>query len=502
MTKSQVRPITFFTVFLGLAFFCNPTFAAIDVLPDFIGCLLICLGLSRVSRIHAGLREVKKSFYKVAIVDICKNIALVMVLGMGSAADKPTVLLILTFAATVLGLIFLIPAVRLLFDQLLSLSIAYDCKELYQSELGGLGRTERTRKCLVVFLFVRDILCLLPEFAALATSTNNFNRNFWNRIYDYITLLRSTAFLLVGVAGVVCFFFLFVYWLHFRYEREMQRDLAERYCAYRAAHPGFAVEQRHAAAFCFLAAGAALLVDFYLDYRNIFPDALAGVLLLIGLLIPAASRRLRIGGAVLAGLYTAISAVSSHFAYAFNSRYIADAIYRSEEAGRAYLLMWVTALAELLIFIALLAVLLMLLRDVIFEHAGYRAHHAESDLEEDEEPITRKKPMWMRRKDDTPMPDHIAPDELHQARFANRSLRLMRGEFDRKLIRLFIFGFISALLSFLFDYIKTMPGKGIYHLLEFTWVFDFCAAVIFAVMFIVLLVEIFREIRNKFRFDE
>ena len=52
----KTKRITFFSVFLGFLFFLNPTFAAVDVLPDFIGCLLIWAELSKVALIRSDAR--------------------------------------------------------------------------------------------------------------------------------------------------------------------------------------------------------------------------------------------------------------------------------------------------------------------------------------------------------------------------------------------------------------------------------------------------------------
>ena len=49
--KRNEKGMSFALIFAGLLFFCNPTFSAIDVLPDFIGCVLLFLGLFRLSRV-------------------------------------------------------------------------------------------------------------------------------------------------------------------------------------------------------------------------------------------------------------------------------------------------------------------------------------------------------------------------------------------------------------------------------------------------------------------
>ena len=483
----KTKRITFFPVFLGFLFFLNPTFAAVDVLPDFIGCLLIWLGLSKVAIVRSDAREIRSRFLKMALIDAIKNLALLMVLGMGSMADKPTVLLILAFAAAVLEMIYLLPAVRGLFKLFYDFGRAFGCEELYLSEPGVASRTERMRRVFIAFLFFREIVCLLPEFAALTTAVDTFAYSRWSRLYGYIALFRSTAFLLVGIAGIYCFLFLFWYYLHFRRAREMQCGLAEQYVAYRAVRPGLAVERRHAVAFLFLGAGVVMLADFYLDFHNIFPDVAAAALLIVGIWLANVSVKLRVVTSVLTALYGAASVISSRYAYAFTSNgYNADAVKRDEEVATAFRLMWRSSLLDAVLFLAFFISLLFVLRAVVRRFAGYLSHHAETVLEgEDEEVVTD------------------SSEEGKQARFESRRLRALRDEFDSRLINCFMFGFFSAVFSFLFDYVKVLPGgRGLSHLLEFMWVFDFCAAIAFAVAFCSLLVEIYREIQNRFRYDE
>ncbi len=461
--SNKASPVRFGLVFFGLAFFFNPTFAAIDVLPDFIGCLLIAAGLFRAATVQGDFKKAQRAFLKMALVDAAKNIALIGAFGSNSAADQPTLILLTAFVAAVVGLIFAVIAIRALFDGFFNLACTHGCTELYGNVNGGLSLTERMGKWTVIFLFVREGLCLLPEFAALATSTDSYSNSFFSRIYEYITLLRSAAVIVAGVIGIVWLVRLLMYCAKFRQNEEMLAALGEQYGVYYESHPGLAVERRHGLALLLLAVGAVFLVDFYLDFQNVIPDAVAGLLILLGSLIPAVKMKHRVRTAVAAGAYTVAASVSSRFAYAFMSRYTADEIARDEEASRAYLAMWVSSLAEFLIFLVLLAFLLLLLREIIWKWAGYRAHHG--------------------------------------GEFEERCQQNLRAEFDGGLIRLFVFGFISALLSFLYDYIKEMPGRGIYHVLEFAWIFDFCGAVIFAVMLIVFLYRIFDEIKNRYRFD-
>ena len=81
--ENKRKPIRFGTVLVGLLFFCNPYFAAVDVLPDFIGCLLIWLGLSRIAPLHSYARDAQSAFLKLAGVDAIKSLLLIAVFSMG-----------------------------------------------------------------------------------------------------------------------------------------------------------------------------------------------------------------------------------------------------------------------------------------------------------------------------------------------------------------------------------------------------------------------------------
>lgn len=468
--SNKLKPRGFGLVFAGLALFFNPYFAAVDILPDFIGCILICLGLSRVAMIHDGMRDAASAFWKLAIVDVLKNLALLIIFGMGSTAEQPSALLMAAFAAAVAELMFLIPAIRKLFDGFLSLSITYDCQELYGSEPGGFSRTERMQRLTVVFLILREVVCLLPEFAALTTSS--YSDSAVNRLYDHIGVMRGIACIVVFFVGVYWLIRLLGYNGLLRREEGIVLGVTERCQQHYDTHPGIAVQRRHGACFILLFAGALLLTDFYLDFQNVLPDALGALLLLLGALLPRVERKYRFGAAASILVYGILAAISSNASYDFVSRFNAGQIARNPEAGAAYLKMWILALLEFLAFLVMLLLLLLLLRAVIRQWAGYRPHHASSRQAGEEE-----------------------------NGFESRSLLNLWAELDNALIRCFVFGFISGLFSFLYDYIKEMPGKGIYHLLEFTWIFDFCAALVFAFLFGALLHRIYREIKQRFMYD-
>ena len=461
MSRSA-RPIRFGLVLVGLCFFCNPSFAVIDFLPDFIGCLLICLGLSRVSLIQNAMKETRVAFLKVALVDILKSVTLLIVFGAGSPNEQATALLLTGFSASVLELMFLIPAVLGLFNGLSDFAISYDCVLLYGNSKGGLSYTDRMSKRTIIFLIVREVVCLLPEFTALTQSS--YQESVLNHIYEYIGVMRGFSFVIVAVAGIYWLVCLIRYFRRLFGEKEVLMRAGDAYRTYYDAHPGIAVEARHRWSFILMFFGSLMLIDFYLDFKNILPDGIAGLLLLVAVLIPSVDKKLRAIAAAAVGAYTVVSTLSSKISYDFANNYSVGEIAKNLEASRAYLQMWLMALAEFLVFLAMLVCILLLLRAVIAKWAGYRPEQQSSEFEA-------------------------------------RSRSTLMAELDGKLIRCFVFGFISGLVSFLFDYIKELPGKGILRLLDYIWIFDFCLGIAFAVALASLLSNIYGEIKNRFLYD-
>ena len=139
MSKNE-KGMSFALIFVGLLFFCNPTFSAIDVLPDFIGCALLFLGLFRLSRVYPPFADVGKRFLKLAVVDIAKDLLLLFIFADGTAAEKPTAILTTAFGAAALELFFLLPAVSALFDEMTTLAMRHNCAPLYRSGFRGKSR--------------------------------------------------------------------------------------------------------------------------------------------------------------------------------------------------------------------------------------------------------------------------------------------------------------------------------------------------------------------------
>ncbi|MBE6554741.1 MAG: hypothetical protein E7663_00710 [Ruminococcaceae bacterium] len=460
--KKGIRPMSFSLILIGLCFFCNPTFAAVDILPDFVGALLVALGLVVPARISVHMATAKRAFLRLAYADAAKNLVLVGVFAFGGSNDQATLLLIVAFVSATVLLYFAVCAVRALFDAFEFSASSYGCDALYAVHRKGLSYTELFSKFTVFFLIFREVLCLLPEFAALLNST--YVDSDMIRIYDYIGLMRVMVCIPVALLGAVWLVRLLRYFGRLRSERDFRTALALQYADFIQKRPGIRIKAQHAAAFFFLSVGSFFLVDFYLDFQNIIPDTIGGVLILVGIMLLKLPLRSRLIAATVAALYSGVAAVSSHLSYRFSLDFSIGQVAKSEEAASAYFTMWVTSLAEMLCFLLLLLLLMILLRATVRAWAGYVPEHCEGDFE-------------------------------------TRSLKNLRDEFDSELIKCYLFGFFSALFSFLFDYLKEWPAHKAFRILEFFWFADFLMAIVFGCILTYLLSLIQTQIKARFQYE-
>ena len=456
----------FLSVLVGLCFFFNPYIAGVDVLPDFIGCLLIALGLIPSARVFRGLREAKRRFLTLAALDAVKQMMLAFIFSSSALGEQETLLLTVAFVSATVGTWFAVLAMRSLFDGLAWMLDTYECNELIGATATKRSKTERLARFTVIFIVVKETLLLLPEFAALLNSS--YVDSGAVRLYDYIGVMRGLVILPVLILGIVWLCSTIAYFSRLLRQRELLNALREQYIAHLDAHPGVRILARYFLSFVLLALGGFFLVDFYLDFQNIIPDVVGAILLFSGVLLLGVGKKRIAWAATFSALYGAVAAFSGTKAYRFVTSYIGSDITRSEEAAAAYAGMWISALFEMFAFLALLALVLLCLRAVLMAWGGYRPEH---------------------------------PDEA----FEERHERRIRDEFDGRLIKCYVFGFISAIVSFLFDYVKTWSDakelRYFGRLLEALWIPDFLLGILFAAYFAYLLTQVYAKIGERFQFD-
>lgn len=467
LSRKKFPPMSFWLVMAGLCFFFNPNLALIDFLPDFIGCILVYFGLTRVARVSAVMQEARAKFLKLSVVCVARDILVLIVQGSSAANEKATSLLLIAFSAAFLFLWFAFSALRALFDGFYGLAVLGDCTPLYSETINGKkmkqSKTEAVMRRVLTFLVIREAVCVLPELSALSAASDEFNANYIN-MYEYIGIMRLLAAFVVLIFGILYLVRIVGYFRLVQKQKQFRTQLGEKERTIAEKYPGNAVTRRYTLSFLLMGVGVFFLTDFYLDFTNIIPDALAAVCLILGVLISDLARQKKWILSGVAALYGIAATVSSHFAASFYDVFSNAQVGHNELADRAYSFMWGSALLEMLVFLALLVLLLLFLRVIIDKWGGYLA------VEEDSEFETRRREAFLE-------------------------------EFDGELIRTFILGLIAALFSFVYDYMKIIPANRWLRFLEFFWAFDFCATLLFATMFAVLLGNVLGAIKQRFMYD-
>ena len=224
MTK--VKKCNLWLVCIGLVFFCNPYIAAVDFLPDMIGCLLIGLALIPLARLHAPMREAQRAFWRLALIDLAKTLLLIFVFGNSAMGEQEVLILIVAFLGATLGTVFAVVAVRALFDGIESMAMSYQCEALYAVKRNGKSRTELLSRFAVFFIIFKEACLLLPEFAALLNST--YVDSEFVRLYDYIGVMRVLAVIPVLILGTVFFFSQILYFVRVHREKALWEQVRER----------------------------------------------------------------------------------------------------------------------------------------------------------------------------------------------------------------------------------------------------------------------------------
>lgn len=223
-------------IILGFVFLFNPEIAVIDILPDFIGYALICLGITNLSDIYYQFADAKKAFSKGILISIAKLVSFIVLIGLFSYSERPVGMLLFTFAFGVLELIFLIPAYRHLFEGFLyasqrldsnsALRYAYTDKtqekilsKYKDSETLPQNLTQKAYKRATVFLIVKNTLALAPELTSLIN----------NNQYTYIGLLRFFSVIICLVFGIFFLVKTIRYFVAIKRDTVFILQLEERY---------------------------------------------------------------------------------------------------------------------------------------------------------------------------------------------------------------------------------------------------------------------------------
>lgn len=296
----------FTLIFLGVCFLWEPVIGVADVLPDLLGWLFVCLGVSSLADLNEDLADAQKLFRRMLWVSLARVAAeLLIYVFFGNNTDPinpyeaPVWTLLLAFSFSVLEILFLLPASRSFWR---GISLLSECggarNSMATPNRKGRNLCDRMLTVSIIFVIAHAVLTVLPEFSVLTVfqQENAYN----TAVFRFRDLFRIVA---GGLSGIVGLIFL-TEWIRFfrvwrrevawlgvlraRYEREILPDT------------GLLFSRRIGSGIAFFRVGVLLCANLSLLYYEFLPDwgcvlvVLCGCMIL-GTLIPGCSMTVGLG---------------------------------------------------------------------------------------------------------------------------------------------------------------------------------------------------------------
>ena len=88
--KQNKKYISFGLICVAFIFLCNPNIAVIDLLPDFIGYIILSFALVNLADINETVSEALKGFRRMIFIDAGKMLSLVWIFGISVTTLAPS----------------------------------------------------------------------------------------------------------------------------------------------------------------------------------------------------------------------------------------------------------------------------------------------------------------------------------------------------------------------------------------------------------------------------
>lgn len=264
-------------------FLCNPIVGFLDVLPDSIGLVLICLGMLRIADLNDRLLSARRGFGKmlaVAVGQIFLAYFIFVILQRRTeeelnAYEHPMLLLLGSAVYAFFTVCFLIPAFRNLFSGL-ETAARFDGGVIAETH----PRTQRSLcdgmiRRTTVFFILQSVLSVLPELTVLTSFENDAgNPLFRFDWYRYAPLFRlGAAVLALGLA-------LWWLWGYFRLFASARRDtewngrLEQAYEREVLSNTALCDRRLYSAAFLLISLGILCSIRFKINDMTAIPSLL------------------------------------------------------------------------------------------------------------------------------------------------------------------------------------------------------------------------------------
>lgn len=186
--------MNFTLIIAGLVFLFNPETNILDLLPDFIGILLIMRGIRPITTVSPAAEDSYRNFSRCLAVSAVKTVAIIPMVSV--ATSDPSFYMLSTLVFAVLELIFAIPAFVGLYETV-SDSAEYVGVTLSRGFRASGGFT-------TIFLLLRAFFALAPELVYLYIIQEDTAVYPLAPYKSVLVLICLTLGLIIGVIWLIC----------------------------------------------------------------------------------------------------------------------------------------------------------------------------------------------------------------------------------------------------------------------------------------------------------
>lgn len=370
----------------GFIFLFLPDFTVLDLLPDFIGYLMISLGLTSLGDLYEDILDAKNLFSRAIILGCAKLFSVFVVFGLSDGNDRPSMILMTIFVLSIAECIMLIPAYIKLFEGIVYMGTRESSTVVFENPRSKRKSrkhiyTDRVKRFTLAFVVIKNALAVLPETLALSATDNVQSYNYSQ--YDFINHFRLLSMIVSLILGIVWFVKIRRFFSALKNEKDFMDRLAKKYNSEIRCKESLFIRRRMKIAFLLFSIGIIAALDIYVDGNagfNLIPDVLTAGLFVAGSLVAGEKKCVFKKLSVIASvLYGAVSAFSYYVGYEFNNQYHPLDVSRKTKAFEKWNIVLSVSIVEAACFILMIAAACLLIYQIVKAHTGYIPIHATID---------------------------------------------------------------------------------------------------------------------------
>lgn len=262
-------------IIAGVVFLFNPMISTLDILPDFIGYLLILVGIYKIADITDKMKNIHRELLYLTGLSIFKTILLFVM-----TSDDQVLVLLFVFAFAIAETILMIPVFGKIFDGFEDVGIRHDGASMFT-------KISELRTLTYVFILIRALFTVIPEFRHLAATNYEGEISSYEmtgRIdYSYVLILLNI--LVVTMAGAIWLGMMISYLRRIRKDEEFLNRLNEYYINNILIDTNRFIVRRLAISMFLLMMGFVFLIDIFLDNVDVLPDFIGALFILSAVIV-------------------------------------------------------------------------------------------------------------------------------------------------------------------------------------------------------------------------